>query len=109
MSTPYKMSFACLECRKAFKRGLDLSRKCPETMKCPDCGGAAYNFGRHFKAPKKTDQKQWNKIRFLFENGFRFQKIRIGTHHHDTVAYPETLEDAKEFVIKYKDYAIKNK
>jgi hypothetical protein len=77
----YYSSFACLNCCKSFKRG--------------------------FKAPKKTDKKQWEKIRFLFSHGFKFQKIRIGHGHHDTIPYPKTLEDAKEFVIKYKKYAIK--
>ncbi len=76
------------------------------TLKCPECGSSAHNFGRHFKAPKKSNKKQWDKIRFLFEHGFRFQKIRVGSGHHDTVPYPETLEEAKEFVVTYKDYAI---
>ena len=44
---------------------------------------------------------------FLFDHGFRFQKIRLNSLVDDTVEYPETLEQAKEFVIKYKDYAIK--
>jgi len=108
MSSPYNMAFACLECQKSFKREFGLSQEHSEKMKCPDCGGEAYNFGRHFKAPKKTDKKQWEKIRFLFKHGFRFQKIRVGTGHHDTVSYPETLEEAKEFVTKYKDYANKS-
>ena len=109
MSTPYNLAFACLECCKSFKREYKLIQKgYPSELYCPNCGGIAYNLGRHFKAPKKTDNKQWDKIRFLVKNGFRFQKIRIGTGHHDTVSYPETLEEAKEFVVKYKDYAIKN-
>ena len=99
---------ACLECCKSFKREYKLiPREYPSELPCPNCGGTAYNLGRHFKAPKKTDKKQWNKIQFLVKNGFRFQKIRIGSGDHDTVPYPDTLEEAKEFVIKYKDYAIK--
>jgi DNA-directed RNA polymerase subunit RPC12/RpoP len=109
MSSPYNMAFACLECHKSFKRAYNLDKECPETLRCPNCGGTAYNFGRHFKAPKKTDKKQWEKIHFLFEHGFRVQKIRTDSGHHDTVAYPEKLEEAKNFVAKYKDYAIKNK
>ena len=108
MSTPYNMAFACLECCKSFKRECNLtSNDYPDDLPCPNCGGIAHNFGRHFKAPKKTDKKQWEKIRFLFEHGFAFQKIRIGSEEHDTVPYPETLEEAREFVIKYKDYAVK--
>ncbi|BBM02436.1 hypothetical protein GL2_25100 [Microbulbifer sp. GL-2] len=106
MLTPYNMAFACLDCRKSFKREFNLSKECPSELTCPDCGGPSHNFGRHFKAPKKTDLRQWKKVAFLFEHGFRFQKIRIGSGHHDVVPYPETLEQAKEFVVKYKKYAI---
>src|SRR6188768_854003 len=101
MPTPYNMAFACLVCCKSFKRRIKLSEGCPEELVCPDCGGAAHNFGRHFKSPKQTDTKQWQKVRYLFEHGFRFQKIRIGSGHHDVVPYPDTLEEAKEFVLKY--------
>ena len=84
-----------------------LTEGVPLELKCPECGGTSYNFGRHFKAPKKTDKKQWRKIQFLFEHGFRFQKIRIGAGDIDSIPYPENLEQAKEFVVKYKEYAIK--
>jgi hypothetical protein len=100
------MAFACLTCCKSFKREFDLAEECPMTLKCPECGASAHNFGRHFKAPKKSNKKQWDKIRFLFAHGFRFQKIPVGSGHHDTVPYPETMEEAKEFVVMYKDYAI---
>ncbi|MCW8877835.1 MAG: hypothetical protein OQK04_06255 [Kangiellaceae bacterium] len=111
MSTPYNMAFACLDCCKSFKRESNVTpSEFPLELKCPNCGSVAHSFGRHFKAPKATDKKQWDKIRFLFEHGFRFQKIRIGKNqtHHDTVPYPETMEQAREFVMKYKDYAIKS-
>ena len=42
---------------------------------------------------------------YTLEHGFRFQKIRIGGHH-DTVPYAETLEEARDFVVRYKDYAV---
>ncbi len=104
MTAPYNMSFACLECRKAFKRHVDI-KNIPAQLACPQCGGPAHNFGRHFKSPRQVDARQWQKVRFLFEHGFRFQKIRIGSGHHETVTYPETLEEAKEFVVKYKEHA----
>ncbi|GGI85562.1 hypothetical protein [Shewanella gelidii] len=107
MSTPYNMAFACLDCHSSFKRELKLA-PCdyPKQLTCPNCGGVAHNYGRHFKAPKKSDKKQWEKVKFLHEHGFRFHKIRIGSGHHDVVPYPETLEQAKEFVVKYKKYAV---
>ena len=107
MPTPYSMAFACLDCRKSFKREFHLSKECPTELKCPDCGGSAHNFGRHFKAPKKSDLKQWRKVAYLFEHGFRFQKIRPVENSFESVPYPENLESAKEFVEKYKDYALK--
>ncbi|QSP94191.1 hypothetical protein LPB19_13475 [Marinobacter salinisoli] len=105
MPTPYNMAFACLSCCKSFKREFNLAKECPAKLTCPDCGGAAHNFGRDFKAPKRSDKRQWDKIRFLFDHGFRFQKIRVGSGHHDVVPYPETMDEAREFVVKYKKYA----
>lgn len=107
MSTPYNMAFACLDCCKSFKREYKLMpSEYPSELPCPECGGLAHNFGRHFKAPKKTDSKQWLKIKYLFEHGFRFQKIRLANNSYDSVPYPETLKEAKEFVIKYKQFAV---
>lgn len=103
--TPYNMAFACMECCKSFKREFNLAKECPLELKCNECGGIAYNFGRHFKAPKKTDRKQWRKIKFLFEHGFRFQKIRTNLPSTESVPYPSSLEEAKEFVVKYKEFA----
>ncbi len=100
------MAFACLHCRKSFKREFNPTSEGPKVLQCPECGGSAHNLGRHFKAPKKDDLKQWQKVTFLVEHGFRFQKIRIPEHSNQTVPYPDTLEAAKEFVIKYKNYAI---
>lgn len=103
----YAMSFACFACQKSFKRHVEASPKdYPGHMVCPECGGESVNLGRNFKPPKKNDVKQWEKVKFLVDHGFRFQKIRVGTNHHDTVPYPETLEEAKEFVKTYKQYAI---
>lgn len=101
MPTPYNMAFACLKCRKSFKREATANE-----LTCPECGGVAYNFGRHFKAPRKADLHQWKKITFLFEHGFGFQKIRPFENSLESIPYPATLEEAKEFVAKYKDHAI---
>ena len=105
MATPYNMAFACFDCRKSFKREFDLSTEFPLTLKCPNCGGTSHNFGRHFKAPRRTDDRQWRKIRFLFENGFYFQHVYDESDSDRPVPYPETLEQAKDFVVRYKSYA----
>lgn len=106
--TVYAMSFVCFACRKSFKRHFDVDpSQYPSEIECSECGDTSYNLGRNFKAPKRSDDSQWKKVEFLVEHGFRFQKIRIGPNHYDTVAYPKTLEEAKEFVRNYKQYAIK--
>lgn len=104
------MSFACFDCQKSFKRHVEaFPIDYPDHMSCPECEGISVNLGRDVKAPKKDDVKQWEKVKFLVDHGFLFQKIRVGASHHDTVRYPETLEEAKEFVQTYKDYAIARK
>ncbi len=105
----YNNSFACFNCHKSFKREVDI-RKFKKKLICPNCSGVAHNLGRYFKTPKKSDKKQWKKIKFLFDNGFSFQKIWITNSKGiviEEVPYPKTLEEAKEFVVKYKKYAWK--
>ena len=107
MDTTYAMSFACLKCRKAFKRHCDsLPKDYPSELPCLECKDVSYNLGRNFKPPKKSDIKQWEKVAYLVEHGFRFQKIRTEPGSQDTVPYPKDLEESKEFVVKYKEYAI---
>lgn len=106
----YHCAFACFDCQKSFKRQVDLIKGNPNALVCPNCGGKAINFGRHFKPPKSNDNKQWQKIQFLFEHGFHFQKIPVYASNEQniiigSVPYPETLEQAKVFVEKYKQYA----
>ncbi len=79
----------------------------PKVIECPVCKGVAVNLGRHFKPPKKSDTAQWKKVEFLIEHGFVFQKIRLIKNSYESVPYPETLAQAKEFVVKYETYAVK--
>jgi hypothetical protein len=97
--------YTCFDCRCSFKRAAEkdvLSRK------CPTCGGKSIRMDVRFRAPKKSDDKQWKKVRFLVEHGFNFQKV----YRHEGTAmvrerYPENLAGAKEFVKKFKDQALK--
>ena len=74
-------------------------------MTCPNCGADAVRLGRHFKPPKRSDDKQWAKVRFLWENGFRFQKICPEPNSIESIPYPRTLEEAKSFVLDYAEHA----
>ena len=105
----YSMSYACLSCKTAHKRHVDGNpSEYPLKMECPICKATTFNLGRHFKAPKKSDNAQWRKVAFLIEHGFLFQKIRPDPNSYESVPYPKTLEEAKEFVIKYQKWAIAN-
>jgi hypothetical protein len=93
---PYLFPFACFECRVAFKRpylGGAWVRKCPQ------CGGRALGLSRNFKPPSKSDLSQWEKVQFLVQNGFLFQ-------HVADAAYPRNIREAREFVKKYRSYAM---
>lgn len=98
-------AFCCLDCRKSFKRSVQFGDY-PKQLPCLECDGVAYNFGRHFKPPKKSNSSQWRKIRFLFDHGFRFQKVRVPRDSVESVPYPSTLEEAKDFVKRYSEYAV---
>ena len=107
----YAMSFACFTCKTAHKRHFENSpSEYPRFIKCPICKECAINVGRNFKAPKKSDTSQWKKVKYLVENGFVFQHIYEEQENGslNKVEYPKTLNDAKEFVLKYKSQAINN-
>ena len=79
------------------------------TYPCPECTNPMILLPHTFKPPKKTDDKKWETVRFLIENGFYYQPIfeRIETRngvtsYHTHVAYPDNIRDAREFVKKYK-------
>ena len=105
----YSVSYACLSCKTAHKRHIaGAPSDYPLKMECPICKGTTFNLGRHFKAPKRSDDAQWKKVAFLIEHGFLFQKIRPIPNSYDSVPYPKTLAEAKEFVVKYEKWAITN-
>jgi hypothetical protein len=60
-----------------------------------------------FRPPKKSDDKQWAKASFLSNNGFYFQKIyRKKGPVWQRERYPEKHEEAKKFVIEFRDQAL---
>ena len=104
----YAMSFACLNCRTSNMRYFDVKPiEYPLAIECPVCKGVAFNFGRHFKPPKKSDDSQRKKVQYLVDHGFIFQTIyeqRDGLGYYK-VSYSKTLTEAKEFVVKFKSQA----
>ena len=62
---------------------------------------------KRFRPPKKSDDLQWKKIRFLVENGFYFQRgyRKEGDVWHSE-RYPSNMDQARGFVMQFKDQAV---
>ena len=104
---PRLVPYACFACQVAPGRPED-----PETPErvCPTCGGPALLMDVLFQPPKKSDDKQWAKVRFLAENGFFFQKIfRREGLGWIPVKYPKTLEEARPFVEEFRAQALERR
>jgi len=96
--------YVCLQCRSVFKRR---DKSNDDKKICPNCGAFAYRYDTRFRAPKKTDDAQWKKVQFLFEHGFRFQKVYLKQGDMWTrKRYPGTLEEAKDFIERFADQAV---
>jgi hypothetical protein len=71
--------------------------------KCPDCGSLLTRLTHRFRPPKKLDKKAWETAKFLVDEGFAYQYIYDDEIIQTYVPYPETMKEAKEFVVKYKE------
>ncbi len=88
MFTTNSMQFACLNCRKTFKRP---QLRMPEQgYPCPECKKVMYQMGKAFRSPKKTDLEQWQKVRLLIEAGVQF--------HRGGGAKPQYARDVPAFL-----------
>jgi len=82
-----KNHYACLDCRITFK-------KHGGEYPCPKCGKIMVALGRDFKAPRKQNKAQWDKVRKLFEAGFDFDSCGC-----DGPGYrPKYRADVKRFL-----------
>ena len=97
----YLIAHACFKCNKSFKLSVESGKTTPNT--CPDCSGKIYEMGRNFKAPKKTDKKQWKKVKLLYSAGFRF----FGSGMHDGPQLPEKLCDVEKFINDNQDHPLR--
>lgn len=55
----YKQHYACLECQVSFKG----------VLVCPHCRRPMLAMGRDFRAPRRSDNRQWEKVRQLAAAG----------------------------------------
>ncbi len=94
----FRFPFVCFSCRKSFKQPVSSTLR-----KCPSCRQPMIMLSRKFSAPASRDKKQWEKVQFLVEHGFKFYSVYelLSDGVYQRVRYPETLQEAKEFVVRY--------
>ena len=102
----------CLDCKKSFSQGTNFNDR--REMICPECGKQMTLLPHRFRPPKITENKKWEVVKYLVENGFYYQHVyeNVETKNGVTylinyVDYPENMRDAKEFVEKYKSQSEK--
>jgi predicted RNA-binding Zn-ribbon protein involved in translation (DUF1610 family) len=83
---------ACFRCNKSWKMEPSESGHV-----CPECGKFVDVMGRSFKAPRKSDCEQWEKIKRLWEAGFRFHSYRS---YPEAEPLPERLRDVEDFIAR---------
>lgn len=94
----YLIAHACFECRKSWKRPGEREHFCPE------CHGPLAMMGRTFRTPSNRKQDQWEKVRRLWEAGFRFWSYRS---FPDAEPYPDELREVDSFIRRNCDHPMK--
>ena len=89
-SGSYLVAHACFTCRKSFK----IAPRPEFKAACPNCGGAAHEMGRSFKAPPSRNLAQWAKVQALYEAGFRFFSYRT----FNCTPLPDRLSQVEVFI-----------
>ena len=56
--TKHRYSYACFECRKAFREHMPFER----VACCPQCGGKVWGMGMQFQPPRKQNKSAWQRI-----------------------------------------------
>lgn len=87
-----KSNFACLDCRYSASR----ARWAAGTPRCSSCGEPMEHMGVNFKAPRRRDAQQWEKIRRLVASDIRFHASCRCCQRGNRVEWSiKSLSDAK--------------
>ncbi len=86
---PYLVAHACFKCRRSVK--IDAGFLQHRIAHCPECGTTLSWLGRTFRAPKRSDVKQWKKVEALWQAGYRF-------HSYGGRPLPDTLKEAEALI-----------
>ena len=58
-----------------------------------------------FQAPPRRDEAAWEVVEFLVDHGFRFDSVyecdERGNSRRVFGRYPRTMDEAREFVVRY--------
>jgi len=85
---PSNSTYVCTECRVSVKK---LNRRSPL---CPHCAKSMICVGTCFKPPKKTNVKEWAKIRKLLNELPAFG-----------IWWSDALKDVETYISREKEYA----
>lgn len=100
-----KPQLACLNCRRVWEQGRSRvgqpSLGCgerPYLSRCPICQSTLLDAGRDFKAPRRSDLKQWRKVAALLRAGFRFTRYNSRGQQAHAALTPKYLREAEAFL-----------
>jgi hypothetical protein len=96
----YLIAHACFDCRKAWKRTGEHGHVCPEREK------PLALMGRSFRTPSIRKQDQWEKVRRLWDAGFRFWSYRS---FPDAERFPDALRDVDDFIRRNRTHPMRVK
>lgn len=94
----YLIAHACFDCRKSWKRSDDHEHRCPE------CDGRLAMMGRSFRTPSRRKLDQWEKVRRLWNAGFRFWSYRS---HPNAERYPADLREVDAFISRNREHPMR--
>lgn len=97
VQSAYLHPYACFQCRKSFKR----ASRAEAVLPCPECGGPSIGLTRKFKPPKRSDEKQWDKVEALVRHGFLFWGLGE--------PYPETVKEVAAFAQRHAEFLVRER